>query len=138
VILVAGPHLTVSHSLIQVVSRFGAEMYEACHQYFDEKVDVACRCRIDYKPKIVAKIKADDNFGLNSKRQKIFASLGKIKKNQFLIGFALETENEIENAKVKSRKKLRFDCFKFFTDHGRLEITNKVTLYRILILNRWN
>jgi hypothetical protein len=25
----------------------------------------------------------------------------------------LETENEIENARVKSRKKLRFDCFKF-------------------------
>jgi phosphopantothenoylcysteine decarboxylase/phosphopantothenate--cysteine ligase len=33
------------------------------------------------------------------------ASLGNIKKNQFLIGFALETENEIENAKgLKSRK----------------------------------
>ena len=32
-------------------------------------------------------------------------SLGKIKKNQFLIGFALETENEIENAKLKIEKK---------------------------------
>jgi hypothetical protein len=38
-----------------------------------------------------------------------------IKKNQFLIGFALETENEIENAKLKSRKKLRFDCLKLLT-----------------------
>jgi hypothetical protein len=36
-------------------------------------------------------------------------SLGNIKKNQFLIGFALETENEIENAN-KIQKKLRFDC----------------------------
>ena len=32
-------------------------------------------------------------------------SLGLIKKNQFLIGFALETENEIENAKLKVQKK---------------------------------
>ena len=31
--------------------------------------------------------------------------LGLIKKNQFLIGFALETENEIENAKLKIQKK---------------------------------
>ncbi|MNE52912.1 Coenzyme A biosynthesis bifunctional protein CoaBC [compost metagenome] len=39
------------------------------------------------------------------KTQDILASLGKIKKNQFLIGFALETENEIENAKLKIQKK---------------------------------
>ena len=31
--------------------------------------------------------------------------MGKNKKNQFLIGFALETENEIENAKLKIQKK---------------------------------
>jgi phosphopantothenoylcysteine decarboxylase/phosphopantothenate--cysteine ligase len=38
VILVAGPtHLTVSHSLVQVIPVVTAqEMYEACHQYFDE------------------------------------------------------------------------------------------------------
>jgi phosphopantothenoylcysteine decarboxylase/phosphopantothenate--cysteine ligase len=36
--LVAGPtHLTVSHSLIQVIPVVTAqEMYEACHQYFDD------------------------------------------------------------------------------------------------------
>ena len=33
------------------------------------------------------------------------ASLGEVKKNQFLIGFALETENEIENARLKIQKK---------------------------------
>jgi phosphopantothenoylcysteine decarboxylase/phosphopantothenate--cysteine ligase len=31
--------------------------------------------------------------------------LGKIKKNQFLVGFALETENELVNAKDKLKKK---------------------------------
>ena len=42
----------------------------------------------------------------NSKKTKdILESLGKIKDKQFLIGFALETENEIENAKAKIQKK---------------------------------
>jgi phosphopantothenoylcysteine decarboxylase/phosphopantothenate--cysteine ligase len=31
--------------------------------------------------------------------------MGEGKQNQFLVGFALETENEIENAKAKLRKK---------------------------------
>ena len=39
------------------------------------------------------------------KTKDILSSLGSIKKNQFLIGFALETENEIENAKLKVQKK---------------------------------
>lgn len=63
----------------------------------------------DYKPKNVAlnKIKksADDSTIELEKTKDILASLGKIKKNQFLIGFALETENEIENAKMKIQKK---------------------------------
>ena len=33
------------------------------------------------------------------------ASLGLQKKNQFLVGFALETQNEIENSKKKLEKK---------------------------------
>jgi hypothetical protein len=40
----------------------------------------------------------------------------------------LETENEIENAKVKSRKKLRFDCFKFCKIKEQFFEINKVTL----------
>jgi phosphopantothenoylcysteine decarboxylase/phosphopantothenate--cysteine ligase len=57
VILVAGPtHLTVSHSLVQVIPVVTAqEMYEACHQYFDEMdVVIAAAAVADYKPKIVA------------------------------------------------------------------------------------
>jgi phosphopantothenoylcysteine decarboxylase/phosphopantothenate--cysteine ligase len=86
------------------------EMYDACHQYFD-KVDVAIAAAAvaDYKPKHIAtqKIKkAPDNFVIELEKTKdILASLGIIKKNQFLIGFALETENEIENAKAKIQKK---------------------------------
>jgi phosphopantothenoylcysteine decarboxylase/phosphopantothenate--cysteine ligase len=56
VILVAGPtHLTVSHSLIQVIQLSAQEMYEACHQYFEDGRLIAAAAVADYKPKIVAK-----------------------------------------------------------------------------------
>jgi len=35
----------------------------------------------------------------------ILLTLGQQKKKQFLVGFALETENEVENAKAKIKKK---------------------------------
>jgi phosphopantothenoylcysteine decarboxylase/phosphopantothenate--cysteine ligase len=137
VILVAGPtHFTVSHSLIQVVNVVSAqEMYEACHQYFDEvDVAIAAAAVADYKPKNVAtqKIKkAADNFVIELEKTKdILASLGNIKKNQFLIGFALETENEIENAKGKIQKKnLDLIVLNSLQDQGAGfgKPTNKVT-----------
>jgi phosphopantothenoylcysteine decarboxylase/phosphopantothenate--cysteine ligase len=112
VILVAGPtHFTVNHSLIQVIHVVSAqEMYEACHQYFEDvDVAIAAAAVSDYKPKnrTIQKIKkAEDNFVIEfTKTKDILASLGNLKKNQFLIGFALETENEIENAKGKIQKK---------------------------------
>ena len=39
------------------------------------------------------------------KTKDILSYLGEHKKNQLLIGFALETENEIENAKLKLKNK---------------------------------
>jgi phosphopantothenoylcysteine decarboxylase/phosphopantothenate--cysteine ligase len=137
VILVAGPtHFTLNHSLIQVVSVVSAqEMYEACHQYFEEvDVAIAAAAVSDYKPKNVAtqKIKkGTDNFVIEFEKTKdILASLGKIKKNQFLIGFALETENEIENAKGKIQKKnLDLIVLNSLQDEGAGfgKATNKVT-----------
>ena len=56
--------------------------------------------------------------------------LGQIKKNQFLIGFALETENEIENAKSKIQKKnLDVIVLNSLNDEGAGfgKPTNKVT-----------
>ena len=72
----------------------------------------------DYKPKKVAdkKIKKKDaTLYLELEKTKdILASLGEIKKHQFLVGFALETNNELENAKGKLKsKEFRFNCFKF-------------------------
>ncbi|MGY8914625.1 MAG: phosphopantothenoylcysteine decarboxylase domain-containing protein, partial [Flavobacteriales bacterium] len=39
------------------------------------------------------------------KNKDILLSLGEQKKHQYLVGFALETENELENAKGKLEKK---------------------------------
>ena len=112
VILVSGPtHLKLENSRIKLISVVSAkEMYEACHQFFDTvDVAIAAAAVADYRPKFPAtqkikKTEVDLNIELE-KTQDILASLGKIKKNQFLIGFALETENEIENAKLKIQKK---------------------------------
>ncbi|HEY6141916.1 MAG TPA: bifunctional phosphopantothenoylcysteine decarboxylase/phosphopantothenate--cysteine ligase CoaBC [Flavobacterium sp.] len=112
VILVSGPtHFKIDNNLVKVIPVVSAqEMYEACHQYYnDVDVAIAAAAVADYKPKNVAqnKIKkAADDFTIELEKTKdILASLGEIKKNQFLIGFALETENEIENAKLKIQKK---------------------------------
>ena len=112
VTLVAGPtHLQLENDLVNVIRVTSAEeMYNACHQFFDATDVAICAAAVaDYKPKKVAsqKIKKTTNeFSIELEKTKdILASLGKIKKNQFLIGFALETENEIENAKLKIQKK---------------------------------
>jgi phosphopantothenoylcysteine decarboxylase/phosphopantothenate--cysteine ligase len=112
VILVSGPtHLKVKNNSIKAINVFSAEeMYTACHEYFnDVDVAIAAAAVADYRPKNVAlqKIKkTESSFSIELEKTKdILASLGEIKKNQFLIGFALETENEIENAKLKIQKK---------------------------------
>ena len=135
VILITGPtnQMIEGVELIRVVS--AEEMYASCHQFF-ENVDVAiCAAAVaDYKPKFVAeqKIKkTDEAFTIELEKTKdILASLGKIKKNQFLIGFALETENEIENAKLKIQKKnLDLIVLNSLQDEGAGfgKSTNKVT-----------
>ena len=137
VILVAGPtHLKLDHSLVKVVNVTSSEdMYIACHEYFDG-VDaaIAAAAVADYRPKIVAsqKIKKSDSaFSLELEKTKdILFSLGQIKKEQFLIGFALETENEIENAKLKIQKKnLDLIVLNSLNDEGAGfgKLTNKVT-----------
>ncbi len=137
VILISGPtHLNIKKtgiSLIRVIS--AQEMFDACHQYYDG-VDVAiCAAAVaDYKPKQVAeqKIKKSEaEFSIELEKTKdILASLGKIKKKQYLIGFALETENEIENAKLKIQKKnLDLIVLNSLQDEGAGfgKSTNKVT-----------
>ncbi len=137
VILVSGPtHLNVKNSSIQLVRVTSAEeMYNACHKYYDNvDVAIAAAAVADYRPKNVANQKIKKNeatFTIELEKTKdILASLGAIKKKQFLIGFALETENEIEHAKQKIQKKnLDLIVLNSLNDKGAGfgQPTNKVT-----------
>lgn len=137
VILVTGPtHLQLDHpacTLIRVVS--AAQMYTACHNHY-ATVDVAiCAAAVaDYRPQTTSnqKIKKSaTEFNLQLEQtQDILASLGACKNQQVLIGFALETENEIPNAIAKIQKKnLDLIVLNSLQDEGAGfgKDTNKVT-----------
>jgi phosphopantothenoylcysteine decarboxylase/phosphopantothenate--cysteine ligase len=112
VILVSGPtHQKVEHNLINIIPVVSAqEMYDAVHKYY-KTVDVAILSAAvaDYRPKNVAnqKIKKNDStLSLELEKTKdILASCGELKAQQFLVGFALETNNELENAIGKLKRK---------------------------------
>jgi len=137
VILISGPtHLKTENSQVNLIRVTSAqEMYEACHLYYkDMDVAIAAAAVADYRPKNVAdqKIKKTEaTFTIElEKTEDILASLGEQKKNQFLIGFALETENEIEHAKLKIQKKnLDLIVLNSLNDKGAGfgQPTNKVT-----------
>ena len=137
VILITGPtHESVSHSLIQVIKVTSAqEMFDHVHQHFSEvSIAVLSAAVADYKPKYVSdqKIKkSDTSFTIELEKTKdILASLGKIKKQQYLVGFALETNNELENAKSKlASKNLDLIVLNSLKDEGAGfgVSTNKVT-----------
>ena len=137
VILVTGPtHEKVSHSLIDVIPVTTAqEMYDATHNYFNScEIAILSAAVADYKPKNTAdkKIKKKENtFNIELVKTKdILASLGEIKENQFLVGFALETNNELDNAKKKlTSKNLDLIVLNSLNDKGAGfgTNTNKVT-----------
>ena len=137
VVLITGPtSLKTTHDSIQVVKVLSAsEMYQACHEVFPSAdIVIGAAAVADYRPKVVAdqKIKkSDEEFTIVlEKNPDILASLGAIKTNQFLVGFALETENEIEYAKSKLKKKnLDLIVLNSLNDQGAGfgKPTNKVT-----------
>ncbi|RAW01032.1 bifunctional phosphopantothenoylcysteine decarboxylase/phosphopantothenate--cysteine ligase CoaBC [Pseudochryseolinea flava] len=87
------------------------EMFDACNALFPTcDITVLAAAVADYRPAEVAaqKIKKkDENLSIAlTKTQDIAASLGKLKHNgQVIVGFALETENELQNAIQKLEKK---------------------------------
>lgn len=138
VTLITGPSHekleTMNIHSIHVVS--AEQMYESTHQYF-EGMDIAIFSAAvsDFTPKVVSsqKIKKNkDNMVIELVPTKdILASVGALKKEQYLVGFALETENELENAKEKiKRKNLDLIVLNSLQDKGAgfRSATNKVTL----------
>ena len=138
VLLISGPtHLAdpgPGINLIRVES--AQQMYEAALEHFPQ-VDavIAAAAVSDYRPKQVAlqKIKKkDQNLQLELEPNKdVLAALGERKKDQVLVGFALETENEEENAKRKiERKNLDFIVLNSLNDEGAgfKSNTNKICI----------
>lgn len=127
VALVAGPSaLNIGHPLIKRINvQSAAEMYDACLEAF-EKADIGIMSAAvaDYRPDSAANAKikkTTDTLGLNLVKTKdILAELGKRKKKkQLLVGFALETNNEMEYAKNKLEKKnLDFVVMNSLRDEG--------------------
>ena len=112
VILISGPtSQKTSNKNIEIHRITSAkEMYDEVFKYY-EKVDIAIASAAvaDYAPKIVAKEKikkSEEEFTIELvKNPDILKTMGEKKTHQFLVGFALETQNEEENAKSKLQKK---------------------------------
>jgi phosphopantothenoylcysteine decarboxylase/phosphopantothenate--cysteine ligase len=111
VVLISGPtSLELNHDMIQKVDIVSAlEMYEAALASYAGADVVICAAAVaDFRPKKAAdqKIKKGGELQITLvNNPDILETLGRKKKEQFLVGFALETENEIENATNKLKKK---------------------------------
>jgi len=112
VVLISGPTSLNTPNLVERVNITSAdELLAACIEHFDESDIIAMSAAVaDYRPKTIAKEKIkkeEDSLALVlEKTTDVLKTLGEKKKaNQLLIGFALETQNELENAKVKIKKK---------------------------------
>ena len=137
VTLVTGPtHQTVSLSLVDVKPVVSAQdMYDQVHKYYQyTDIAILSAAVADYRPKQVAeqKIKkVDSTLTVELEKTKdILKSLGQEKTNQFLVGFALETNNELQHAKAKlEAKKLDLIVLNSLRDKGAGfgVSTNKVT-----------
>jgi len=138
VVLISGPSAQRSHYAVERIDvTSAAEMLEACQQYFPgSKACIMSAAVADYTPVIVAaqKIKKQD-AGLNidlKKTTDILKALGGIKQaGQILVGFALETNEEEQNAIGKLQSKnLDFIVLNSLNDKGAgfKTDTNKITI----------
>jgi len=137
--LILGPSaLEVSHNSIQRIDVTSAkEMFEKSLEFFPlSQVAILAAAVADYRPLHVSdkKIKKKEgNLNIELERTRdIAATLGGMKKDdQIIVGFALETNNEIVNAKRKLEKKnFDFIVLNSLNDKGAgfKHDTNKVSI----------
>ncbi len=112
VTLVCGPNQLnlQQYSFNSIEVKSAEEMYNVCISKFDTTdVAILSAAVADYKPSQVAnqKIKKkEESLTIElSKTIDILSSLGKVKKQQVLVGFALETQNEVDHAFDKLNRK---------------------------------
>ncbi len=142
VTVVAGPvdkRLSLKNGIKRIDVRSAREMLEAMESNFENSdVAIMAAAVADYAPaeQSEKKIKREhrDEIVLRLvKNPDIAATLGKIKGDRKLIGFALETDNEFENALGKmERKNLDMIVLNSLRDKGAgmMTDTNKVTIFK--------
>jgi phosphopantothenoylcysteine decarboxylase/phosphopantothenate--cysteine ligase len=138
VVLISGPvALPTPHGVNLIKVNSAKEMLQACLTHFTESdIAILAAAVADYAPKEIAehKIKkSEENLHIELvKNPDIAARLGTLKsEKQIVVGFALETENELENARLKlKRKNFDFIVLNSLKDEnsGFGVDTNKITL----------
>ncbi len=139
VTLVSGPvNLTISHPSIQLIKVVSAsEMYEKTITTFPENdITIMSAAVADFTPAVKSGIKIKKENALTAinlvPTKDILATAGGMKKpGQILVGFALETDHEIENAQKKLHtKNLDLIVLNSLNDAGAGfgVATNKVTI----------
>ena len=137
--LILGPtHLECNHANITVYKVVTAsQMHEHVNAHFPTtEIGIFAGAVADYKPVIVAKNKikkSASNFSISlEKTVDILAEMGNKKNDkQFIVGFALETDNEVENSKDKlKRKNLDMIVLNSLNNEGAgfQHNTNKITI----------
>ncbi|WP_410208918.1 bifunctional phosphopantothenoylcysteine decarboxylase/phosphopantothenate--cysteine ligase CoaBC [Fusobacterium sp.] len=114
--------------------RSANDMYKAAIERFPQMdVAVACAAVADYKPKTYStekiKKKDEDLVIILDRNPDILFEMGKIKENQFLIGFAAETQNIIENALGKLKRK-NLDMIVANNAHNMQKSTNEIFIIK--------
>lgn len=141
VILISGPSSQkINNKNIELHKVTSAkEMLSKVLEFYDTTdIGIASAAVADYAPKEVAKEKIkknDENLTIELvKNPDILKTMGEKKTHQFLVGFALETQNEEENAKGKLEKKnldmivlnsLRDEGAGFKNDTNKIKIFTK-------------
>ena len=139
VTLISGPtHLTPAHSLKEYIRVLSAkEMYNSCIELFPASDMAILNAAVaDYRPAFLQDQKIKSTEGKLSleleKTEDIARELGQMKKpDQKIVGFALETDNEMENARKKMQdKNLDFIVLNSLQDEGAGfgHDTNKITV----------
>ena len=136
VTLVSGPtNLDIPKGLKEFVrTRTAMEMYEAVMERFDNvDMAIACAAVADYKPKVCAKEKIKKKEGdliiELDRNPDILFNMGQKKNQQVLVGFAAETENILENALGKLKKK-NLDMIVANDAHVMRSMNNAVTIIK--------
>jgi phosphopantothenoylcysteine decarboxylase/phosphopantothenate--cysteine ligase len=141
VILISGPSFqTINDPNVELHKVTSAkEMLAKVFEFYDRiDIGIASAAVADYAPKDVAKEKIkknDENLTIELvKNPDILKTMGEKKTHQFLVGFALETQNEEENARGKLEKKnldmivlnsLRDEGAGFKNDTNKIKIFTK-------------